>query len=97
MRFKDLNSFMDSMPRRGFPASHLAVMKDGELVYNRWCGFADARSTRPVKENDLYWIFSATKVITCIAAMRLVEEGRLSLSDPVSKYIPEYAELRVKC
>ena len=95
MRYKDLDSLIDSMPNRGFPASQLAVMKDGKLVYNRWCGYADPQKTRPVKGNDLYWIFSATKVITCIAAMRLVEEGRLSLSDPVSKYIPEYANLRV--
>ena len=95
MRYKDLDSLIDSMPNRGFPASHLAVMKDGKLVYNRWCGYADPQKSRPVKENDLYWIFSTTKVITCIAAMRLVEEGRLSLSDPVSKYIPEYANLRV--
>lgn len=95
MRYKDLDSLIDSMPNRGFPASQLAVMKDGKLVYNRWCGYADQQKTRPVKGNDLYWIFSATKVITCIAAMRLVEEGRLSLSDPVSKYIPEYANLRV--
>ena len=93
MRFKDLDSFMDSMPSRGFPASHLAVMKDGKLVYNRWCGYSDHGSERTVREDDLYWIFSATKVLTCIAAMRLVEEGRLSLSDPVSKYIPEYAAL----
>lgn len=95
MRYNDLNSFIDSMPNRGFPASHLAVMRDGELVYNRWAGYADPQKTRPVKENDLYWIFSTTKVITCISAMRLVEEGKLSLSDPVSKYIPEYADLRV--
>ena len=95
MRFKDLDSFIDSMPARGFPAAHLAVIKDGELVYNRYGGYADHGKTRPVKENDLYWIFSTTKVITCIAAMRLVEEGRLSLSDPVSKYIPEYGKLRV--
>ena len=95
MRFTDLDSFIDSMPQRGFPASHLAVMQDGKLIYNRWCGYADSQETRPTRENDLYWIFSTTKVITCIAAMRLVEEGRLSLSDPVSKYIPEYANPRV--
>ena len=95
MRFTDLDSFIDTMPKRGFPAAHLAVMRDGELIYDRCAGYSDARGEREVKGDDLYWIYSATKVITCIAAMRLVEEGRLSLSDPVSKYIPEYAELHV--
>ena len=49
-----------------------------------------------MSNRDIYWIFSATKVITCIAAMRLVEEGRLNLDDPVSKYIPEFANVTVK-
>ena len=96
MNFTRLDNFMDTMPKRGFPSSELAVTLDGELIYHRCAGFADTKGERPASENDLYWIYSATKVITCIAAMRLVEEGRLSLSDPVSKYIPEYKNLTVK-
>ena len=96
MNVKALNELMDTMPLRGFPSSELAVMRDGELVYHRCAGYSDSKQTKRTTENDLYWIYSATKVITCIAAMRLVEEGRLSLTDPVSKYLPEYAELKVK-
>lgn len=46
--------------------------------------------------DTLWWIFSATKVITCTAAMRLVEEGRLKLTDKVSDYLPAFGSLTVR-
>ena len=95
MDFSKLDAFMKQMPERGIPACELAVTKDGETIYRTYVGYADSAKTRPVSNEDMYWIFSATKVITCICAMKLVEEGRLKLDDPVSKYIPEYAELTV--
>ncbi len=96
MNFSRLDAFFDKMTERGYPACEIAVTKDGKTVYRRGVGHSDAAKTRPVSNKDIYWIFSATKVITCIAAMRLVEEGRIALSDPVSKYIPEFSELVVK-
>lgn len=96
MNFSKLDAFMKQMPKRGYPGCELAVAKDGEVVYRTSVGFSDAAKTKPASKDDLYWIFSATKVITCIAAMRLVEEGKIALDDPVSKYIPEYATMTVK-
>ena len=91
-----LDRFIDDMPMRGFPACELAATLDGELIYHRCAGFSDSAKTKKASSSDLYWIYSATKVITCIAAMRLVEEGRLSLSDTVEKYIPEYGRVMIK-
>ena len=91
-----LDRFIDEMPLRGFPSCELAATLDGELIYRRCAGYADSAKTKPASSDDLYWVYSATKVITCIAAMRLVEEGRLSLEDPVSKYIPEYDSVMIK-
>ncbi len=96
MDFSSLDKFMEHMPQRGFPACELAVSKDGVCIYRRGVGYSDAMQSKAVSPKDIYWIFSATKPITCIAAMRLVEQGKLSLDDPVSKYIPEYAVLTVK-
>ncbi len=96
MNFTKLDHFMNTMSKRGFPSSELAITLDGEQIYHKCAGFADSKAERPARESDLYWIYSATKVITCIATMRLVEEGRLSLSDPVSNYIPEYKNLTVR-
>lgn len=96
MNFSKLDRFMEKMPERGFPACELGVTLDGEKVYGRAVGFSDSAKSKPAKTGDLYWIYSTTKVLTCIAAMRLVEEGRLGLEDPVSKYIPEYANVMIK-
>ena len=54
------------------------------------------RQTQGVKPDGFYWFYSATKVFTCTAALRLIERGLLSLEDPVSRYLPEYAGLQVK-
>lgn len=96
MDFSKLDTFLSDMPHRGYPSCELAVSKDGKTVYRKSIGFSDAQGTRPASPNDIYWIFSATKVITCIAAMKLVDEGIIALNDPVSKYIPEYADLIVR-
>ncbi len=95
MNFVALDRFMDDMPQRGVQGCELAVSYNGETVYRKWVGYADAECKRPLSGKDVSWIFSCTKVITCLAAMRLVEEGKVALDDPVSKYIPEFARLRV--
>ena len=94
--FKKLDALMESLPHGGIPAADLIVTHQGETVYRKQVGYSDLEGTRPVSNSDLYWLFSATKVVTCLAAMRLVEEGRLSLSDPVSKYLPAYGKITVK-
>ena len=96
MNFSKLDAFMQKMPERGIPDCELAVTVDGKQVYRTSVGFADAKKTKPASDKDLYWLYSATKVITCLGAMRLVEEGKLNLDDPVSKYLPEYGTLTVK-
>lgn len=96
MDFSKLDQYLEEMPQRGIPACELAVTRDGEQIYRKSVGFSDFEGKRPTSEKDLYWIFSASKVITCTAAMRLVEEGKLSLADPVSKFVPEFAQIKVR-
>ena len=96
MNFSKLDRFLEEMPLRGFPAVEVAITKDGETVYRKTVGYSDSAKTKPTSADDLYWIFSASKVITCTAAMRLVEDGVIALDDPVSKYLPEYARLTVR-
>ena len=96
MNFAKLDEFMSGMVGRGYPSSELAIAKDGEIVYRTSVGYSDAAKTRPAGNQDLYWMFSCSKVITCIAGLRLLEEGKISLDDPVSKYLPEFANITVK-
>ena len=96
MDFSRLDKYMEEMPKRGIPACELAVTKNGKLVYRKMVGFSDVEQTKPVSENDIYWIFSASKVITCAMAMRLVEQGVISLDDPVSQYLSAYKHTFIK-
>lgn len=96
MDFTKLDRFMLEMPKRGIPGCELAVSKNGRTVYRTYVGYADSAKKKPVSNADIYWIYSATKVITCLAAMTLVEEGKLGLDDPVSRYIPEYGQVLIK-
>lgn len=96
MNTSKLDRFLDEFPQRGLPGCDLSVSRNGQEVYRRMVGFSDADRKRPVDRNTLYWIFSTSKVITCTAAMRLVEEGRLNLDDKVSDYLPAFAHLNIR-
>ena len=96
MNFSKLNQFLEELPARGFPACEMAITLEGETVYRNTIGYSDAKGMKPVSPSDLYWIFSATKIVTCTAAMRLVEEGRIHLEDPVSKYLPEFESMVIR-
>ena len=95
--FEPLTAFVDSLSSHyGIPSCDLIVCKDGKEVYRHLAGFSDAEGKVPASENDLYRLYSATKIATCTCALRLMEEGRLGLEDPVSRYLPAYADLTVR-
>ncbi|MBQ2735285.1 MAG: beta-lactamase family protein, partial [Clostridia bacterium] len=94
--FIKLNELLEGMPQRGIPACELSITKNGKSIYRKSVGYSDSKGTKSVSNQDLYWIFSCSKVVTCVAALRLLERGLISLDDPVSKYIAEYANLRIE-
>ncbi len=74
-----------------FPGGVVTVLKDGVIAWNKGYGYHDYTKTRAVRSNDVYDLASITKVVaTTTAIMKLHEEGKISLDDPVSRYIPEY-------
>ena len=76
-------------------AGGVVVMGDVKGIITQACGgFADVATKRPMSENDLFWIASMTKPITATAIMKLQEEGKLKVHDPVEKYLPEFQKLR---
>lgn len=75
-----------------FPGATVTVLKDGVIAFERGFGYHDYGKTRRVRANDIFDMASVSKVMgTTLAAMKLVDEGKLKLDDPISKYIPEYA------
>ncbi len=96
MNFQRLDRFLQELNRRGVPALDLAVMLDGRVVYRRQEGVRDLSTGEPLRGDELYYLYSATKPVTCAAALTLYEEGGFLLGDPVSDYLPEYADVRVR-
>jgi CubicO group peptidase (beta-lactamase class C family) len=76
-----------------FPAAQVAVAKDGILVYNRSFGtYTYEETSREINNSTLFDLASLTKVMaTTVAVMKLYDDGRLMLDDPVSKFIPSFA------
>jgi CubicO group peptidase (beta-lactamase class C family) len=71
------------------------VVRDGRIVELDTAGWRDVASRSPMRRNTVFRIASMTKAVTSVAAMMLVEEGRLRLGDSVSKFIPEFSKTRV--
>jgi CubicO group peptidase (beta-lactamase class C family) len=83
-----MNSAVDNkiekfMSDWGIPAAAVAITKDGEMIYNKGFGYSDMAKTKPAEADDLYRIASVSKPITAVAIMKLVEEGKLSLTEKV--------------
>jgi CubicO group peptidase (beta-lactamase class C family) len=71
------------------------IWKDGREVYFGTAGYADREPKRPVRRDTLVQIWSMTKPVTGTAFMQLWEQGRFGLDDPLAKYLPEFAGVKV--
>lgn len=78
-----------------YPGAVILVARKGKVVYFENIGQLDPGSGTPMTKDAIFRLYSMTKPYTSVAAMMLMEEGRLRLSDPVSKYIPAFAKLEV--
>jgi len=72
-----------------------AVARDGKLVYQVALGKLDRERDADMQEDALFRIYSMSREITSVAALRLFEEGAFKFDDPVSKYLPEFSDQRV--
>lgn len=71
------------------------LARHGKVVEFDAVGLRDIESNAPMQKDTLFRIASLTKPVTCAAVMQLVDEGRVSLVDPVEKYLPEYKNLKM--
>jgi CubicO group peptidase (beta-lactamase class C family) len=73
----------------------IVVTRRGEVAHSSTYGLRDREAGTPVGADTLWRIYSMTKPITSVAAMMLWEEGRFELNDPISRWLPEFADVRV--
>src|SRR5882672_12434091 len=78
-----------------FPGAILLIQQHGKPVYSENFGVRDVATKLPMDADTIFRLYSMSKPITSVAAMMLVEDGKLSLNDPVSKYIPAFADVKV--
>ena len=95
-RLGRLTSEMKSLTERGaVPGVVTMVARKGKVVHFEAAGKRELESGSPMKKDTIFRIYSMTKPITGVAMMILMEQGKWQLDDPVSKYIPEFANLQV--
>lgn len=81
--------------RGQYPGAVILVARKGQIVYFESVGKLDPASGKSMPKDAIFRLYSMTKPYTSVAAMMLMEEGRLRVTDPVSKYIPAFAKLEV--
>lgn len=85
----------DQMAKGNIPGAVTMVIRNGKVVHLAANGYKNIDTKSPMKTDDLFYIQSMTKPIISVAFMMLYEEGHFKLDDPVSKYLPEFKNLRV--
>jgi CubicO group peptidase (beta-lactamase class C family) len=95
-RLARIDSALQRAVDRGEIAGAVAlVMRDGQTVYERAVGWADREAQRRMTADAIFRIASQTKALTSVAIMSLVEEGKIALNDPVSRFIPAFQRTTV--
>lgn len=95
-RLKVLDTRLQEWADKGWMQGGAAlIIRNGKVVYYKAVGYNDIEAKVLMKRDDIFRIASQTKAITSVAIMQLMEEGKLLLDDPVSKYIPAFRKQQV--
>lgn len=95
-KLKLLTEYFDNEVATGrLPGAVILIQQHGRPVYLKCFGVRDVETKKPMTPDTIFALHSMTKPITSLAAMMLIDAGKLSLDDPVSKYIPSFAEMKV--
>jgi len=96
MNFAKVTNFLETLQNAGIPGADLGIYIKGKEVYRHQTGVADLETRAPIKPDTLYQFYSMTKIVTCVCALRLCEEGLYQLNDPLSDYMPEFKNMQVR-
>lgn len=95
-RLARIDSFMrEAVDSNRIAGAVVLVMRDGRVAYERAFGWADREAGRPMATDAIFRIASQSKAITSAALLSLVEEGKVAVTDPVSRYIPTFLRTTV--
>jgi CubicO group peptidase (beta-lactamase class C family) len=89
------DAFNAEVANGAIPGAVVLIMRDGQVAYEKTFGFRDRAANAPMPADAIFRIASMTKPITMVAALMLMEEGRLQIMDPASTYLPQLKALQV--
>ena len=96
MDFTKLKNCMDMfVDKYNTPGVDCMVYRDHKPLFRYYAGHSDIENNKKMNGNELYFIYSLTKLITCTAALQLYEQGKYLLSDPISMYLPEFEKMKI--
>ena len=78
-----------------FPGVVVMIARNGKLVFSETLGQLDKAAGKPLTKDAIFRIYSMTKPLASVAAMMLVEDGKVQLTDPISKFLPEFTKMGV--
>ena len=95
MNFHPIAEYMEQVlvKEKRVPGCDVLICRDHETLFRYSCGVRNYAATEPVRQDDLYHLYSCTKPITCTAAMQLVEQGLMDLDAPAESYLPEMKDV----
>lgn len=96
MDFTNLKNFMDFMAAERTPGNAVEVYLGGKSVFKYESGYSDLENKTPLNGDELYNIYSCSKVTTVTAGTQLLERGKFLLNDPLYEYIPEFKNMYIK-
>src|ERR1700761_3708846 len=82
-----LQPYLDSDKLAGIIA--IVADREGKVHYKNLMGYADVEAKKPISEDNVFWVASMSKMFVGASIMMLVDEGKINLDDPVTKFIPE--------
>jgi CubicO group peptidase (beta-lactamase class C family) len=80
---------------RNFSGAVTLVARNGRIVHHEAHGLMDLDAKKPMQKDAIFRIMSMTKPVVGVAVLMMMEEGKVRLNDPISRFIPEYADLKV--
>src|SRR6202051_500739 len=87
--------FKNEVATGKIPGAIVLIQQHGKTVYHEFFGVQDTVSKTPMSDQTIFRLSSMTKAITSVVAVQLIDEGKLSLDDPIAKYILSFAHVKV--
>jgi len=92
---KIMQVLRDDVAKGTVPGAILMVARHGKIAYFEPVGYLDPTTKAPMTRDAIFRIYSMSKPVTTVSAMTLFEDGKISLADPIARYLPQFARMKV--